>query len=259
MTLINRRTVLTGLATGMALTLTTSPANAKPVPAPPPQPRTLRMGASGKAVGTLQRRLVAAGFPVGKDGIDEKYGNDTYWAVYGYQAFHKLDKDGVAGPITQGHLSDNPRPPARRFKGLHPAWKEPGRHIIAVKKDRASYLFEDGKFVTVITTRFGGYGWDVNTKKYTTSNTPAGGPFWIFHKDKNGYSYIYKSEMPYFVVFNGHIGFHYSDNFREIGFGANGKWGSKGCLNIGNKPQARQLFDFAQVNYTKVYVMNKRS
>lgn len=84
-----------------------------PPPAAPRAMPTLRQGASGAAVSTLQNRLRAHGYNVSVDG---QFGPRTADAVRSFQRAKGLGVDGVVGPNTWSKLnatpSANPRPPA---------------------------------------------------------------------------------------------------------------------------------------------------
>lgn len=60
-------------------------------------PGTLRIGASGQAVSTLQRLLVKAGYSLTIDGL---FGRATQIALERFQLARNLVADGIAGPAT---------------------------------------------------------------------------------------------------------------------------------------------------------------
>ena len=62
--------------------------------------RTLRKGDSGADVKTAQALLEAAGYDIGKTGVDGIYGGETLSAVRAFQHDHGLSPDGVIGPKT---------------------------------------------------------------------------------------------------------------------------------------------------------------
>lgn len=72
---------------------------AVPHPLPPhPSHPTLVAGARGDAVAVLQHRLnVGAGYHLAEDG---RFGPQTLLAVQAFQAFFRLEVDGIAGPHT---------------------------------------------------------------------------------------------------------------------------------------------------------------
>lgn len=85
-----------------------------PLPTPSKEaPRTLRVIRGvplmrGEDVRTLQHKLIAAGYSVGRKGPDGIYGWDTYRAVLAFQMAtwprSALDWDGVVGPRTWAKL-----------------------------------------------------------------------------------------------------------------------------------------------------------
>lgn len=92
-------------------------------PTPPPAASgspTLRFGARGEAVRSLQQRLAQLGFdPRGVDGI---FGPHTQSAVHAFQASRGLSVDGVVGPRTWAALHSGsvfvPPPPPPSSGGL---------------------------------------------------------------------------------------------------------------------------------------------
>lgn len=59
-------------------------------------PSILRKGSSGEAVKELQQALIDAGYSVGADGADGKFGNNTQRAVLKFQQEHHLQMSGEA-------------------------------------------------------------------------------------------------------------------------------------------------------------------
>lgn len=64
-----------------------------------------KYGSTGSGVKELQKKLIAAGYDVGKSGADGVYGNATANAVKQYQKDHGLTVDGIAGKNTLGSLN----------------------------------------------------------------------------------------------------------------------------------------------------------
>lgn len=79
---------------------------------------TLRLGARGDDVRTLQARLELAGFPAARDGV---FGPRTEAALCAYQRFSGLVDDGVAGERTIAALESDARascwPGLETFRG----------------------------------------------------------------------------------------------------------------------------------------------
>jgi L,D-transpeptidase catalytic domain/Putative peptidoglycan binding domain len=69
----------------------------------------VRYGDRGRAVVSLQQRLVALGYL--KHGeIDGRFGDETWYAVIAFQGWEQIERDGVVGPKTRRALRDA-RPP----------------------------------------------------------------------------------------------------------------------------------------------------
>lgn len=67
---------------------------------------TLRKGAKGEAVVTLQKMLMNAGESLPKYGADGDFGSETLKAVKNYQQKNGLVVDGIVGPKTWNSLID---------------------------------------------------------------------------------------------------------------------------------------------------------
>lgn len=68
--------------------------------------RNLKQGDRGDRVKKLQERLIELGYLTGK--ADGAFGGQTYRAVLAFQKRNGLDRDGVAGDMTQTYLFENP-------------------------------------------------------------------------------------------------------------------------------------------------------
>ena len=65
---------------------------------------TLRKGSKGNTVRELQTMLLKLGYDLGSCGIDGDFGKATEAAVKSFQSDHRLEVDGVVGPVTYGEL-----------------------------------------------------------------------------------------------------------------------------------------------------------
>src|SRR5262249_56340472 len=74
---------------------------------------TLRLGARGSAVVTLQKRLVALHY-FDVSAADGVFGQNTYHAVVAFQKVQGLGRDGIVGPATWAKLA-RPYVPAPRY------------------------------------------------------------------------------------------------------------------------------------------------
>jgi N-acetylmuramoyl-L-alanine amidase len=63
----------------------------------------LRYGDRGRAVVSLQRRLVTLGY-LERGGVDGIFGDETWYAVVALQGWEQIDRDGVVGPQTRRAL-----------------------------------------------------------------------------------------------------------------------------------------------------------
>ncbi|WP_068259564.1 L,D-transpeptidase family protein [Janibacter limosus] len=77
--------------------------------------RTLKVGSTGLAVASLQRRLLANGY--WHSGADGEYGQTTQQAVMALQKVHGLTRDGVCGPATWTAFENMYRPRGRTTSG----------------------------------------------------------------------------------------------------------------------------------------------
>lgn len=75
--------------------------NATPAPVAHP---TLRKGSKGQAVKDLQNMLIKHGYSLPRYGADGDFGSETDAAVRAYQRDHKLEVDGIVGPLTWASL-----------------------------------------------------------------------------------------------------------------------------------------------------------
>lgn len=67
---------------------------------------TIRRGSKGEDVILLQTDLYKLGYDIGPDGIDGDYGKNTERAVKEFQDDHRLQVDGVCGPMTWDALDN---------------------------------------------------------------------------------------------------------------------------------------------------------
>jgi N-acetylmuramoyl-L-alanine amidase len=129
-----------------------------------PQP-TLRLGARGGAVVTLQHRLAALHyFDVGAaDGV---FGQNTYHAVIAFQKVQRLSRDGIVGPLTWAKLA-RPYVPAPRYR-LATASLEVNlaRQVI--------YYVRNGAIQRIIDASTGSGQWYYSQGRWAKAVTPTG-------------------------------------------------------------------------------------
>lgn len=66
--------------------------------------RYQRKGSSGTGTKWVQWMLSKCGYGVGRCGIDGAFGKDTRTAVLQFQKDHRLEVDGIVGPLTRAAL-----------------------------------------------------------------------------------------------------------------------------------------------------------
>ena len=79
----------------------------EPAAPEPPQPAgepLLRKGSKGAAVKEMQALLLKLGYDLGPCGTDGDFGKATEAAVRSFQMDHRLEADGICGPLTRAEL-----------------------------------------------------------------------------------------------------------------------------------------------------------
>jgi N-acetylmuramoyl-L-alanine amidase len=126
---------------------------------------TLRLGARGGAVVTLQQRLATLHyFDVGAaDGV---FGQNTYHAVIAFQKVQGLGRDGIVGPATWAKLA-RPYVPAPRYR-LATASLEVNlaRQVI--------YYVRNGAIQRIIDASTGSGKWYYSQGRWAKAVTPTG-------------------------------------------------------------------------------------
>lgn len=199
-----------------------APPTVTPPSAPSPSPSPTAPPAGTKE---LQQRLADLGFlPAGA--VDGVAGYQTQQAVLAFQAWHGLQRDGVAGPLTRQVLQKAGRPQSR---GGGPAKR------MEVYRDKGVLLLISGGRVTrAIHVSSGG----------PATPTPSG-TYRIFRKELQSWSVPFSVYLPYASYFNNGIAFH---EYPEVpAFPA-----SHGCVRV-PAPEAKGVYAFA-ANGTAVIV-----
>jgi lipoprotein-anchoring transpeptidase ErfK/SrfK len=197
---------------------------ARPLNAPPPQKRPAGPAVTG--IKGVQQRLAEIGF-LSADAVDSLAGYETQQAVMAFQAWHGLQRDGVAGPLTKQKLASAGRP--------QPRSKGPGRRIEVSRAKGVALLVSGGKVVRAIHVSAGGPGTETPTGSYK-----------VFRKELRSWSVPFSVFLPYASYFNNGIAFHeYAD---VPAFPA-----SHGCVRVPG-PEAKRVYAFA-TNGTTVVVL----
>ena len=94
---------------------------------------------SGPAVLALQQHLQSLGYWLDK--ADGAYGDATTQAVMAFQGWEGLDRDGIAGPITQHHLANAERPVPKDQSTDEIEIDKEHQVILVVRDGQAKYVF----------------------------------------------------------------------------------------------------------------------
>jgi len=138
---------------------------------------TLRLGARGGAVVTLQHRLASLHyFDVGA--ADGAFGQNTYHAVIAFQKVQGLTRDGIVGPATWARLA-RPYVPAPRYRlGTASLEVNLARQVI--------YYVRSGAIQRIIDASTGSGAWYYSQGRWARAITPTG-RFRIYWRYGNGW------------------------------------------------------------------------
>ena len=187
--------------------------------------RTLRLNDQGAQVRSLNQQLISLGYLPGGT-ASSRFDAATFHAVLAAQKWHRLDRDGVAGPRTLAKL----RQAARPAGGAGSA-----RRIDVLLDRQVALLIEGGKVRRTISVSTGAPGFA----------TPRGS-FRVGRKELNSWSVPYRVWLPHASYFNGGIAFHESPSVPAHP-------ASHGCVRIPT-PFAVEVYRFATAG-TRVNVI----
>jgi hypothetical protein len=136
----------------------------------------------------VQRRLASLRY-LPSDAVTGAWNERTRHAVIAFQAWHRLDRDGIVGPQTLAALENATQP--------RPARVARGRYVEVHRAKGVTLLAEGGKVVRALHSSSGARGYE----------TPAG-TYTVFRKERNSWSVPYQVWLPYASYFNGGIAFH---------------------------------------------------
>jgi lipoprotein-anchoring transpeptidase ErfK/SrfK len=177
----------------------------------------------------LQTALAALKFLPTK-AITGKYDDRTRQAVFAFQAYAGLGRDGIAGPATSAAFATAKIPTPKR--------KGSGRHIEINRAKGLVYLVSNGKLVRAIHTSTG-IGGDS-----TDLGTPPGS-FKIYRKEKNSWSVPYQVWLPYAAYWNAGWALH--------GYASVPAYpASHGCARL-PLAEAPVVYNFVRIG-TRVYI-----
>jgi lipoprotein-anchoring transpeptidase ErfK/SrfK len=185
----------------------------------PPEPSQVPTGAAPADPTGVQKRLVELKY-LTADAVTGAWDYRTQQAVYAFQGWQGLDRDGVVGPQTLAALETASAPkPKTTGSG----------HRIEVYTAKSVTLFVDGStLVRALHSSSGASGYE----------TPPGA-FQVFRKEEQSWSVPYQVWLPWASYFNGGIALHESAEVPA--------WpASHGCIRL-PKPDAQFAYEFAPV------------
>ena len=159
----------------------------KPITLPKNVARVPKGPAPADAAG-VQGRLASLRYLPGA-AVTGAWNERTRQAVTAFQAWHRLDRDGIVGPNTLAALENAKQP--------KPARVSRGRHVEVYRAAGVTLLVENGKIVRALHSSSG-------AREY---ETPAG-TYTVVRKELNSWSVPYQVWLPYASYFNRGIAFH---------------------------------------------------
>jgi lipoprotein-anchoring transpeptidase ErfK/SrfK len=183
-------------------------------------------GQKSAATKQLQERLADLEY-LPRSAVDGEDGYRTQQAVMAFQAWEGLDRDGVAGPITQAAL--------RKAKAPKPGKGGPSRRIEVYRDKGVALLIAHDRVKRAIHVSSGAPG----------TSTPAG-TFEVYRKENPSWSVPFQVWLPYASYFTGGIAFHEYPDVPPYP-------ASHGCVRVGS-PEAPGVYRFAKLG-TAVIVL----
>lgn len=188
---ITRRTVLTGAA---ATTVAGALGLAVPESALAAYP-TLRLGSTGTAVVTLQKKLNSLLYWVGT--ADGQFGMLTQQGVYALQKAAGIARDGIVGPTTWSKL----------YAGVKPTVRSTSGTVIEINKARQLLLFGyNGRLTMTLNTSTGSGKPYYQGGTWHSATTPSG--WFSIYRKVNGWDPGPLGSLYRPAYFNGGIAIH---------------------------------------------------
>lgn len=190
-------------------------------------------------IGDLQTRLRWVGSLEGAPtGV---FGPETTAAVKHFQEKHGLKQTGRADVRTLSKLST-----IARDGSIDDRCVRSGITLCVNKQQKITRYVKDGAVLRTFDTNFGPEQGDPKFGQYSRTREGVNP---IRSKDRNSVSTLYGYSMPYWMGFDGGIGFHYSKYFNQTGYADT----SMGCTILRNEAEAKWLFEHTPMG-TRVVV-----
>jgi spore germination protein GerM len=193
-------------------------------PAQGPNFKTPPDGEKSSGTRQLQERLADLQY-LPRSAVDGKDGYRTQQAVIAFQAWEGLERDGVAGPITQAALA--------KAKTPRPGNGGPSRRVEVYRDKGVALLIAHDRVKRAIHVSSGGPG----------TSTPAG-TFEVYRKENPSWSVPFQVWLPYASYFTGGIAFHEYPDVPPYP-------ASHGCVRVGS-PEAPGVYRFAKLGTTVI-------
>ncbi|MFT3876662.1 MAG: L,D-transpeptidase family protein [Propioniciclava sp.] len=195
---------------------------------------TITSGSGGDCAALLQDKLTELGYFTGKK--TSRLGVAAVNALLRYQRSRELPATGNAAERTWYALASEQ--PARSEE-LPAECTIPGVVLCVDQAHDTLRWIRDGEVVKTIKVRTGGFITEPKTGKWRVHAT-VNGFYRVYNKHRNPKSENYGAgAMPYAVMFDPNMYFHYSSDFAKRGYATS----SHGCVNIGSKEEAKWVFD----------------
>jgi len=204
-----------GYALSRPITRVRATRPAVPPPATVPEPG----GAPSEDTRALQQQLADLGF-MAPDGVDGVPGQQTTFALIGFQKWARLGRDGVAGPQTRAALARAERP--------QPITTGGGRRVEVLLDRQLVLAIDNGVVVRTIHMSSGAPG---------TATPP--GSFTVFRKEQRSWSVPFRVWLPWATYFVGGIAFH---EYPDVPV----QPASHGCVRT-SRYDARWLYEFTPI------------
>jgi hypothetical protein len=197
-------------------------ADEPPPPPAPPEPETDPTAGMRR----LQTALANLGYLPRSD-VDGQWGEQTRFAVIGFQKWERLAPDGIVGPRTQAALEVAVRPTPRT--------KGPGRRVEVLLDRQLALYIEGGNVKRTLHVSTGAPGFATPKGRYE-----------VFRKEEQSWSIPYQVWLPWASYFVGGVAFHESPDVPA-------RPASHGCVRVPGY-DARWLYERLKMG-TKVTVL----
>lgn len=195
---------------------------------------TLGSWSKGDCANLVREKLAGLGYYQGP--ATGRISASAVNAVLRYQRSRDLPATGTVSEQTWYALASEQ--PART-EDLPPECTLPGVVLCVDQAHDTLRWLRDGEVIRTIKVRTGGFTTEPKTGQWRVHPT-VNGFYRVYNKHRNPKSENYGAgAMPYSVMFDPNMYFHYSSDFARRGYSTS----SHGCVNIGSKDDAVWVFE----------------